>query len=94
MEGVLRITCPYCRAKSVITAHTRPADKLEELYCDCTNRGCGARFVYRAYYAHTLTPPASTLLDSLAEQIANLPDAERRKLLATYGSSPVQGALF
>lgn len=80
----MRIRCPYCGEKALIVGHPRPSGRMEELYCDCTNLKCRARFVYRAYYSHTLSAHLSTLTDSLHEQIAHLSDDERRKLLDTY----------
>ena len=80
----MRIHCPYCGSKSYISHHTRPTEKAEELYCNCMNRHCQARFIYRAYYAHTITPPLETLTDSLHEQIAHLDPQERHELFQPY----------
>lgn len=80
----MRIYCKYCGSKSIVTKHTRPSTTSEDVYCDCTNPDCGARFKARIIYTHTLTPPIGTLQNSLAEQIAQLDPEERRKLLQTY----------
>ena len=80
----MRIHCPYCGSKSYIRHHTKPTAKAEELYCDCMNPECQARFVYRAYYANTLTPPLSTLTDSLHEQVAHMPPQARKELFQPY----------
>lgn len=80
----MRIKCPFCRHKAKIYGHPRPRGRIEELYCHCLNEQCCARFVYRAYYSHTLQPPLADLTDSLHEQIARLEPQTRADLLKTY----------
>lgn len=80
----MRIRCPHCKSKSIITHHTHPDGRIEEVYCDCTNPDCRARFVARLYYTETLIPPLSTLTDSLHEQLAHLDPQTRRELIAPY----------
>ncbi|NMD86722.1 hypothetical protein HF882_09015 [Victivallis vadensis] len=82
----MRIHCPFCHGRAVVNSHPKPTGRMEELYCSCNNPACSARFVYRAYYSHILAPPLSTLTNSLHEQIAELPDDERRRLLQTYAA--------
>ena len=38
----------------------------------------------RMFYAHTITPPAETLLNSLHEQVAEMDPEARRELFRPY----------
>ena len=79
----MRVECPHCHQKSVIT-HSRHNGVSAELYCTCGNPECAARFVMQLSYSHDLTPPASQLLNSLYEQVAGMPTQDRRHLLETF----------
>jgi hypothetical protein len=82
----MRIRCPHC-GKNAFVTHSRPlSQKITELSCVCRDEECASRFVMRLSHSHDLTPPRSTLLDSLAEQIAGLPENERRALIKQYAS--------
>ena len=80
----MRINCPYCDHKAVVTSSRRLSRQVAEATCVCENDDCAARFVARITHAHTLTPPASTLTNSLYEQIANLPERDKAELLRTF----------
>ena len=68
----MRVKCRYCHRKAIITHSVELSDQVTELYVSCGNPHCGARTVVRLFYAHTITPPAETLLNSLHEQIAEM----------------------
>lgn len=80
----MRIRCPYCQTKAIVTHTVKLSDHATEAYINCPNKDCGARTVMRISFAYVLTPPESTLLDSLHEQIANMNPDDRRKLLKIY----------
>ena len=96
----MKIKCPHCEARAIITHHNRISRKSADVYLNCTSKDCGARSVMRISHAYDLTPPASTLTDALHEIIANMPDEERRDLVRKYapdrpGAVPMrQVALF
>lgn len=96
----MKIPCPHCSARAIVTHHHRISPKIADIYINCTNIDCGARSIMRISHAADLTPPASTLTDALHEIIANLPDEERRDLVRKYAPErPVpapmrQAALF
>lgn len=83
----MRIRCPHCQSKAVITHSVKVNATMTEYYVNCTGLHCGARSVMRLYHAYTLTPPESQLLNSLHEQIAQLPPGERRELFQPYLAS-------
>lgn len=41
----MRIKCPACQGKSRIFRVVRKENHLVDLFCDCENPDCGARFV-------------------------------------------------
>lgn len=80
----MRICCPHCGDRTIVTHSKKNSPFSTDVYCICRNDECAARFVMRIFHAHDLVPPRSTQLNALAEQIACLPDDERRELLKTY----------
>lgn len=80
----MRIRCPHCQAKAIITHSVKVSDKITEIYINCTGMECGARSVMRIYHAYTLTPPENTLLNSLHEQIAQMSPQARKELFQPY----------
>ncbi|WP_245921256.1 ogr/Delta-like zinc finger family protein [Bowmanella denitrificans] len=78
----MRITCPTCKAKAVITSRENKTDTVADLYCMCTNaKECGHTFVYTLGYSHTLNPPRASTLDLAARLINTLTPIERQQLL-------------
>ncbi|MEA4863365.1 hypothetical protein SDC9_196642 [bioreactor metagenome] len=77
----MKILCPHCRSKAIITHRKELSDKITEFYAECTSAECAARFVARVYYSHDITPPVGVLTNSLFEQAANLPEREKAELL-------------
>ena len=80
----MRVKCRYCHSKAVITHSVELSNSVTELYVSCSNPECGARAVVRMFYAHTITPPADTLLNSLHEQVAEMDPEARRELFRPY----------
>lgn len=80
----MRVRCPYCQAKAIITHTIKVSNTVTEIYINCTGKECGARSVMKLSHYYTVAMPQSTLLDSLHEQIANLNPELRRQLLQMY----------
>ncbi|MGJ0489619.1 ogr/Delta-like zinc finger family protein [Methylobacter sp.] len=77
----MRIICPHCRAKALITSTNQLSDMVKDLYCTCTNsRECGASFVFTLAYKHGLNPPQKTNLQIVAALVTNLNPADKRRL--------------
>ncbi|MDD4818132.1 MAG: ogr/Delta-like zinc finger family protein [Victivallaceae bacterium] len=80
----MRVTCPHCGARAIVT-HRKPINvRASEIYAVCTSEECAARFVLRLSYQYDVTPPVSLLTDSLYERIANLPPADRARIIAAF----------
>jgi len=77
----MRVICPHCYSKALITSTNQMSDTVKDLYCTCTNgRDCGASFVFTLAYKHDLNPPQKTTLQIAATLIKNLQPAERKQL--------------
>lgn len=79
----MRVLCPHCGGKAVITSRLSHTATAADLYCQCRNVAvCGASFVYALGYKHTLAPPKEITAELAAAVIRGLPEAERAKLAA------------
>lgn len=79
----MRVLCPHCRAKALITSTNQLSDSVKDLYCACTNgQECGATFVFSLALKHGLNPPRQTTLQIAAALINNLTEVERQRLQA------------
>lgn len=80
----MRIRCPHCQNKAIITHTVHVNDKVTEVYINCLGKDCGARDVMRIYHVATITPPESEQMNSLQEQLAQMPANMRRALFQPY----------
>ena len=79
----MRVLCPHCQTKALITSTNQLSDTVKDLYCTCTNtRECGASFVFTLAYKHDLNPPQKTTLQIAAALINNLQPVQRKQLQA------------
>lgn len=82
----MRVICPHCLSKSVISSSNRLSDQVTDLYCLCTNAAeCGASFVSTLAYKHTLNPPMRTVSEiamGLVNRLSNKEKAELQKNMA------------
>ena len=79
----MRVLCPHCQTKALITSTNQLSDTVKDLYCTCTNtRECGASFVFTLSYKHDLNPPQKTTLQIAAALINNLQPVQRKQLQA------------
>lgn len=79
----MRVTCPHCQQKAVITSSNQLSSAVKDLYCQCMNTtDCGASFVFVLAYKHDLNPPHHSTRQIAANLILSLPPEERRRLQA------------
>lgn len=83
----MRVKCPHCHCKAIVTHRVPISAKSDDIYVNCPNPDCGARSVMRISHVYDLTPPAATLTDAMHEWFANLPDDEKRALAKQYQPS-------
>ncbi|MGZ5011537.1 MAG: ogr/Delta-like zinc finger family protein [Methylobacter sp.] len=79
----MRVVCPHCSKKAIITSSNAMSETVKDLYCQCTNtKDCGASFVFVLAYKHDLNPPVKTTLQIAASLINNLKPDQRKQLQA------------
>ncbi|MGJ0515176.1 MAG: ogr/Delta-like zinc finger family protein [Methylomicrobium sp.] len=79
----MRVTCPHCQQKAIITSSNQLSSAVKDLYCQCMNtKDCGASFVFVLAYKHDLNPPQKSARQIAASLIMNLSSAERQQLQA------------
>jgi DNA-directed RNA polymerase subunit RPC12/RpoP len=77
----MRINCPHCGGKAVITSRHTHTPTASNLYCQCRNvASCGATFVYSLALSHTINPPVTVTAQLAATVLRALPAEERAKL--------------
>lgn len=76
----MRVTCPYCSTKLLITKTEQLSAGVRRLYTVCTNSDCGATMVHLLSHSHDINPPRQTTLQIAAALIKALPESERRVL--------------
>jgi hypothetical protein len=84
----MRVICPYCSKKALITSTNALNDQrtVHDLYCVCSNTAtCGASFVFLLAHKHTLKPPANTVLEMARQLINSLSGEEQSRLKREMG---------
>ncbi|WP_432745800.1 ogr/Delta-like zinc finger family protein [Methylobacter sp. G7] len=77
----MRVICPHCHKKALITSTNELTGTVKDLYCICTNaKECGASFVFTLAYKHDLNPPQRTTLQIAATLINHLQPEQRKRL--------------
>jgi len=78
----MRLDCPHCLHKAVITSSNALSSSVKDIYGQCTNiPDCGASFVFTLSHKHDLNPPIKSTQELAASLIKNLPLKERQALL-------------
>lgn len=73
----MRVNCPHCNQKALITSSNRLSATVTDLYCQCQNtQHCGASFVFSLAFKHNLNPPHRTTREIAASLLATLPRDE------------------
>lgn len=63
----MRIICPHCGSKAVITSRETLTETVANLYCRCKDvQSCGATFVFTLGFKQTLNPPINSIGDLAA----------------------------
>ena len=83
----MRVKCPHCQKKAIITHRVNITPKMDDVYINCTNIDCAAHSVLRLSHTATLIPPASILTNAMHEWFANLPETEQRSISKRYQPS-------
>ncbi len=77
----MRVICPHCGNKALITSSNALSDTVKDLYCQCENRvECGASFVATLAFKHMINPPAHTTLE-IAQSLINRLSKEEKEAL-------------
>jgi len=77
----MRVVCPFCEEKALITSSNALTTKVKDLYCQCTNtQECGASFVFTLAFKHTLNPPQQTTLQIAAALVGQLTSEQQQQL--------------
>ncbi|MDK2597915.1 ogr/Delta-like zinc finger family protein [Pseudoalteromonas obscura] len=78
----MRVYCPHCESKAVITSRQKLSTSVFDIYCSCTNvKECGATFVYVVAYKHDLNPPRGDVARLAAGVLKNIPKPMQIELL-------------
>ncbi|MDC9589185.1 ogr/Delta-like zinc finger family protein [Xenorhabdus sp. XENO-10] len=86
---VLKIFCPECGAKAVISKTNRKHHEIADLYCACADIECGYRFVMNLTFSHTLSPSAKNGDKLLRTMVNNLNPQQRQEALALLKADSV-----
>lgn len=77
----MRVMCPHCGSKALITSSNALSNIVKDLYCQCENTvECGASFVTTLAFKHTLNPPVQTTSEIAASLINRLSKEEKEAL--------------
>jgi len=77
----MRVVCPSCGSKAVISSSSKLSEQVTDLYCRCSNVAeCGCTFVSTLAFKHTLNPPIKSTADLALSLINRLSKEERAAL--------------
>jgi Ogr/Delta-like zinc finger len=78
----MRIRCPHCSKKAVITSTNvlNDAKTIHNLYCACSDSLCGATFVFCLSYGHTINPPVKTTVQIALALVKRMSEEEKTAL--------------
>lgn len=77
----MRIKCTECNSKAIISSRNELDPKVADLYCLCRNPECGATFVMKLSYSHSLSPSRNQARSMAVNLLRGLPPAEQMDLL-------------
>ncbi|MEQ3513605.1 ogr/Delta-like zinc finger family protein [Pseudoalteromonas sp. BZB3] len=79
---VMRVNCPNCESKAIITSRENQSTGVADLYCSCTNsKECGATFVTTIAFKHFLNPPRKDTAKIAISLVKALPKHEQFDLI-------------
>lgn len=88
----MRITCPHCGERATISHSESITPEAKDIYANCLNPRCGARFVMAVTHKYDITPPANKIKSLIEEMISRMPLQDRADLLKKF--TPAQPTLF
>ena len=78
----MRVNCPNCESKAIITSRENQSAGVADLYCTCTNtKECGATFVTTIAFKHYINPPRKDTAQMAASLIKNIPKEIQLELI-------------
>lgn len=78
----MRIDCPHCFHKAVITSSNALSTSVKDIYCQCTNLpDCGASFVSTLSHKHDLSPPIKSVQDLAVSVLRSMTPQDRKTLM-------------
>ncbi|WP_327064249.1 ogr/Delta-like zinc finger family protein [Pseudoalteromonas ruthenica] len=81
----MRVTCPNCGSKAVISSRENQSAHVADLYISCTEvKSCGATFVSTLAFKHYLNPPRKTTTQLATSLIKCLPREEQLDLISNF----------
>ena len=81
----MKVICKHCGAKARISHSRQVTDNQRDIYIDCQNIECGARYLATLKFQYDITPPRSKYISLLEKHLSELPPDERLKLIKRYG---------
>ena len=78
----MKVTCPHCGERSRIYSNSKINGSHRELYCQCENSLCDARFVMTLAFKHDIRPPGPIMEKAVMELVRCLSSEDKKELLA------------
>lgn len=82
---VMRVYCPCCEHKAVITSNNKFSNEVKDLYAKCLSPLCGAGFKMTLAVAGIIQPPINQTNSLLAELLTKMPQKERQEICSQAG---------
>lgn len=82
----VQINCPECTGKAVIGSRASLSREVSDLYCSCKDPLCGATFVYKLTFSHTLSPSANQSKRMMLDMLKQMPANEQKELFSQLGA--------
>jgi hypothetical protein len=76
----MKISCPYCNEKAIITSRNSIIPTSHDLFCHCINKNCQAVFVYKLSLSHTIHSPIKSTIQKAIEIIFALSETELKEI--------------
>lgn len=73
----MRVSCPHCKSKALITSSNALSKQVKDLYCKCKNLQCGARFVFTLAFKEIINPPAHSTAQIALELVRRMTTEEK-----------------
>jgi hypothetical protein len=87
-QAAMSVYCPNCQEKARITSRNNLTESktVVDLYCECKNPLCQARFVLTKSFTRWINPPAKST-EQLAQNLLNRLSKEERAALLSGNST-------